>query len=592
MTVRADVSPDNPSRAEVDFSRIANLLDDNWLVWMDRSWYFDTDSVGSVHREADAVLYHREYGLLLVECKSGKIAARAQTQTGNIIWTQSGKPMRDGRPPHTQVASLISPLHEHMKKLLKAPQNKSFYRVRVQWAVCFSDMECMEGIPLSEIPRKRALLKPDMQDVKKFENRLIEILETPEESYGGVPYPNEYLDEDAFFALCNFFDGIGDMQNAADLLREDNYYSEQATEMQQMMMDSISRNNRVRIEGVAGSGKSRMVVWEALRLSKIGKSVAIACYNDLLAEELREDVETALAKERKIVTAKYGRDGGVGFGKIEVNVYADWCKKYAKAIKSLPKMGTDRSHYYNKELPQAFTNAQAKLFKDKKLREKMFFDAVIIDEAQDFAGDWIDTLIGLLHDKDRGFVRVFYDPAQRLYANRDGIENAQVKAMPVMVLKRGFRNTKKILDWIYKNTNIKLQSYNNPPQGTPVKEYRYRDISEEEQLLINSYNELVRKYDLNPSEILVVSMRSEGKSGVKNIKDERFVWNKVGGKKLIQDKVNIVSAYRIKGLDTIAVILVDVEEPTETSKREDWKRLLLVGATRAKKLLTVIRKKA
>ena len=70
------------------------------------------------------------------------------------------------------------------------------------------------------------------------------------------------------------------------------------------------------------------------------------------------------------------------------------------------------------------------------------------------------------------------------------------------------------------------------------------------------------------------------------------MWNKVGGKKLIQDKVNIVSAYRIKGLDTIAVILVDVEEPTETSKREDWKRLLLVGATRAKKLLTVIRKKA
>ena len=591
MTVRADVTPDNPSRAEVDFSHIANLLDDNWLVWMDRTWYFDTDIVGSIQREADAVLYHRNYGLLLVECKSGKIAARAQAQTGNIAWTQNGKPMRDGRPPHTQVASLISPLHEHMKKLLKAPQGKSFYRVRVQWAVCFSDMENMESIPLSEIPRKRALLKPDMQDAKKFESRLIEILEMPVESYGGTAYPNDYLDEDAFFALRNFFDGIGDMQNEGDLLRED-YYSEQATEMQQMMMDSISRNNRVRIEGVAGSGKSRMVVWEALRLSKIGKNVAIACYNDLLAEELREDIEEALTKERKIVIDKYGRDGGVGFGKIEVNVYADWCKKYAKAIKSLPKMGTDKSKYYNSDLPQAFTSAQTKLFKDKKLREKMFFDAVIIDEAQDFASDWIDSFIGLLLDKERGFVRVFYDPAQRLYANRNGIENAQVKAMPVMVLKRGFRNTKKILEWIYKNTNIRLQSYNNTPQGHSVKEYRYKDASEEEQLLLNSYNELMRKYNLKPSEILVVSMHSESKSGIKNIKDERFVWNKVGGKKLIQDKVNIVSAYRIKGLDTMAVILVDVEEPTETSKREDWKRLLLVGATRAKKLLTVIRKKA
>lgn len=590
MTVRADVTPDNPSRAEVDFSRIANLLDDNWLVWMDRSWYFDIDSTGSVLREVDAVLYHRKHGLLLVECKSGKISARAQHQTGNVVWMQSGKSM--AKPPHTQVASLVAPLHEHMKKLLKAPLNKEFYRVRVQWAVCFSDMENMEGIPLSEIPRKRALLKPDMQDVNKFEERLIEILQTPEESHGGHPYPNEYLDEDAFFALRNFFDGIGDMQTAADTLREDNYYSEQATEMQQMMMESISRNNRVRIEGVAGSGKSRMVIWEALRLSKIGKSVAIACYNDLLAEELREDVEEALAKERKIVIDKYGRDGGVGFGKIEVNVYADWCKKYAKAVKELPKMGADKSQYYDKELPHAFSSAQVKLFKDKKLREKMFFDAVIIDEAQDFASEWIDTLLGLLRDKEHGFARVFYDPAQRLYAKRDGIENVQVKAMPVMVLKRGFRNTKKILEWIYKNTNIRLQSYNNTPQGYPVKEYRYRDSSEQEQLLLNSYNELVRKYELKPSEVLVVSMHSEAKSGIKNIKDERFAWNKVGGKKLIQDKVNIVSAYRIKGLDTMAVILVDVEEPTETSKREDWKRLLLVGATRAKKLLTVIRKKA
>lgn len=91
----------------------------------------------------------------------------------------------------------------------------------------------------------------------------------------------------------------------------------------------------------------------------------------------------------------------------KVNVYADWCKKYAKAVKELPKMGADKSQYYDKEL---------------------FFDAVIIDEAQDLASEWIDTLLGLLRDKEHGFARVFYDPAQRLYAKRDGIENVQVKA--------------------------------------------------------------------------------------------------------------------------------------------------------------------
>ena len=75
-----------------------------------------------------------------------------------------------------------------------------------------------------------------------------------------------------------------------------------------VMMESISRNPRMRIEGVAGSGKSRMVVWEALRLSRIGKSVAIVCYNDLLTDELQSDMNEVLERDRAAVVAKYGKD--------------------------------------------------------------------------------------------------------------------------------------------------------------------------------------------------------------------------------------------------------------------------------------------
>jgi superfamily I DNA/RNA helicase len=59
---------------------------------------------------------------------------------------------------------------------------------------------------------------------------------------------------------------------------------------------------------------------------------------------------------------------------------------------------------------------------------------------------------------------------------------------------------------------------------------------------------------------------------------------------LVRDKVNIVSGHRIKGLDAMAVILVDAEEPESISDRTDWKRRLLVGATRAKKILCVFSK--
>ena len=578
MTIRANVKPNNPSRAEIEIARIASLLSDDWLVWMNRHLNFDLPGTGVMDREVDCVLYHRKHGLLIIECKSGKIATSRDSRNGNVVWLQSGKPM--DKRPREQVEGLIAPLHEYMKHLLRCPEEgKDFYRVRVQWAVCFSDMDNLFEIPLAEIPRKRALLRPDLLDAKHFEKRLIEILEIPAEARNGRAFANDYLDEEAFFALQNFLDGNGERVEESDLLREDNFYAEQATEMQQMMMESISRNPRMRIEGVAGSGKSRMVVWEALRLSRIGKSVAIVCYNDLLADELQNDMNEVLERDRAAVIAKYGKDGGVSFAPVEVHAYSEWCKKYAKTVKILPKMGKDASQYYDKDLPQALK------------REKFFFDAVIIDEGQDFAGEWIDSLTQLLRDPERGIMRFFYDPAQRLYGTRNGIDSEQIKSMPVIVLNRGFRNTCKILEWVYKNTGIRLQCYNNTPQGKPVKEFRYTNPTEQEKLLVECYEYLVSHYKLSYSDILVVSMCSERSSGVKNIKDERFVWNRVGGKKLIRDKVNIVSTYRIKGLDALAVILVDVEEPVEINKRENWKRCLLVGATRAKQLLTVIRKK-
>ena len=164
-------------------------------------------------------------------------------------------------------------------------------------------------------------------------------------------------------------------------------------------------------------------------------------------------------------------------------------------------------------------------------------------------------------------------------------------AMLIMVLNRTYRNTKSILKWVFKNTGFRLEPYDNAAAGNSVKEKFYTDPAEQVDLLLTSHKELVIKNKLSPEDILVVSMRSQGSSALKDLKDERFVWNGVGNKRIVKDKANIVSAHRIKGLDATAVILVDVEEHKDPAKREDWKRRLLVGATRARKLLTVIRKK-
>lgn len=589
MTIRVAIKSDCNSRAEKDIFRVAGLLSDDWFVWMNRELDFETPSLGHMNREVDCIFFHRNHGMILVECKSGQISARYDAETSQMQWFQSGNVLRCS--PKDQVRSLICPLHDYMKFLLKAPPSKEFYRVRVQWAVCFSDMSTMEGIPRAEIPRERVLLKSDMLNVKTFEKRLINILELPEQSFNNLPFPNEYLDEEAFFTLQSFLDGDGEKPDVGEILKSSDGYLEQASEIQRMLIDSISENQRVRIRGVAGSGKSHMVVWEALRLSRLGKSVAVACYNDLLACELRRSVENALAKDRKTVREKFGSEEGIGYGRIEVLVYSEWCKKYVNAAKIQIKRGSDLSSYYDKELPQAFVRAEKILRKDKKRREDYFFDAVIIDEGQDLTSEWVDSLISLLQNEEKGIVRFFYDPAQRLYGRRNAIDNPQVLDMPIIVLARGLRNTKKILDWVFKKTRFSLPSYQNIPQGYAVREFTYHDSRDLEKKLINHYEELERRYKLLPSDVLVISLHSKSKSALKNISDDRFVWNDTGRKNLIKDKVNIVSGHRIKGLDAMAVILVDAEEPSDIRERGDWKRRLLVGATRAKRILNVFSKK-
>ena len=590
MPIRITINPNSDSSAEWAIFHMAETLGPAWDVWMNRHLVFNSRASGAMNREVDCILYHREYGMLIVECKGGKIWTRYNERSKATEWFSGNNPLVPS--PSEQVGSLISPLHEYMKEILEPAREGKMRKVRVQWAVCFSDMDSMEGSPGSEIPRKRALLRPDVLNAKRFEKRIIEILETPVQANGNMPFLNEYLDEDSLFRLRNFLDGQGEKPDAAEIIKSsyENCFQE-ATEMQQMMMESISRNPRMRIEGVAGSGKSHMVVWDALRLSRIGKNVAIACYNDLLATELKHDVDKVISKDRIGVEKKYAQDGGVSYGRVDVLAYSEWCEKYVRAAKVKVAKSGDRSLYFDKELPQAFVKAQKILAKDKKTREKFFYDAVIIDEGQDFASEWVDSFLGLLHNEEHGTVRFFYDPAQRLYASRNGIDNAQVEKMPVMVLNRGFRSTKRILEWVRKNTGFRLQAFDNIVLGEAVKEMQYRDGAEQAQMLRARIDELMKKKHLSVSDILVVSMKSDKSSALKGISDDRIVWNAGGDKSLIKDKVNIVSVYRIKGLDSTAVILTDIEEPAEASRHEDWKRCLLVGATRAKSLLTVFRKK-
>lgn len=562
------------SRSEKLFFEQASQLSDDWYVWMNCGLNFESDNIlGEFTREIDAILYNPKCGMLIVECKDGKITAeRTSADLDILTWKQSGRVL--SRSPADQVKTVIHTLHDHFGKMFPK-ENNGYYRIRVQWAVFFPDMENPGNI-IGQIPLSHLFLKGDASSPRTFENKVRRALNTKESSFGGKPYPNESLDGENLQKLLDFFASYGE-PSWPELCAMNESMRVQPTELQKMLMRTIERNAQMRIEGVAGSGKSMLVKWEAERLAEKNKRVAVLCYNDLLAEKLETDLNPEKSRNFPI----------------EVHSYFHFAQKYARLSK-LPdvprKEPTDRDAKceYFANLPDAFDKAINALKKDRSEKTaNRFFDAVIIDEGQDFENVWLDTVLKLLKNPKTGVVRFFYDPAQRLYS-RDVLGNRTINAMPVMVLPCGFRSTRRILDWVRKETDIRIPCYDNTPLGKNV-EVRYYTNPEDQMAMLEREIDKLRAKKIDKKDILVLSMHSRKYSGIKNLANDDFKWSDVNDS-LSNQRINVVSVRRYKGLDSRIVILCDMKDlKSNPGFPYHDPHLLLVAATRAREHLIVFK---
>lgn len=573
-TIRKRISSNSSSRSEKALFDTAACLNDGWDVWMNPLLKFEVKQKGvSVDHEVDCILYHRDHGMLLIECKDGQISTEeAQGTENGFVWKQAGRIM--DRSPIEQIKQSIHPLHDYFSEMFPKEGGKSYFKVRVQWAVCFADMENMGKIGGNAIQPKRIILKQDLKSYNTLERKIKKILETKEESHGGNPFPNNRLSDEDYNRLTSFL-GCFDEPTWPELWEMESGARLQPTAFQEMLMESITRNPRIQIEGVAGSGKSLLVQWETSRLVAEGKRVVVLCYNDLLAEQMQNTFKKKGYDDSQVVAASFHK----------------LACKYVRAAKVKgfarhePEDGDDMTEYY-----KAAADNLAPAIQELRKKKKQLFDALIIDEGQDFESGWIDATLQLLKDPEKGIVRFFYDRHQAIYKGRNFDANKTISAMPVMVLKRGYRSTKKILEWVYDNTNIRIPCYDETPTGRPVDVRTYTEPAEQEELLRKEIARL-RKKGVGPEDILVVSLRSRRNSGLATLNDSDFQWSDINDS-LNKFTINMVSAYRYKGLDKRVVILTDLElSPRGPGYIPEKANLIMVGATRAKEHLIVFRQR-
>lgn len=177
--------------------------------------------------------------------------------------------------------------------------------------------------------------------------------------------------------------------------------------------------NRLETRGGAGSGKTVLAMQQARDLASgrlLGhkKRVAVVCYSYGLATYLRRTLLVGQASKRPTF----------------VGTFEDLGRRWM-----LTDFGCrDESSFWEVELPRQMAALASQLTHDDK------FDAIIVDEVQDFADDWWLPLLGALRDEETGGLYAYSDERQRVFAR---FGRPPVQLIP-LVLDHNLRNTRQI----------------------------------------------------------------------------------------------------------------------------------------------------
>lgn len=180
----------------------------------------------------------------------------------------------------------------------------------------------------------------------------------------------------------------------------------------------------------------------AQELAKSGLRVGIFCYNLGLGGYLKERV--------------------VLWKRQQPPAYVGGFHDFALSLGVPPGKGQD---YFDVEMPRQLRDIAQTL----PIEEK--FDAVIVDEAQDFAPDWWESLLACLKDPEEGQIFAFMDVQQDVYRRWDGEALGSSFGRELELVKihvdGNMRNTRRIVETFKPLVAADVTS--QAGQGLPVR---------------------------------------------------------------------------------------------------------------------------
>ena len=513
-----EASPSSP-RSEIKVRERLSTADDlvvfHSVAWQSRRGGKQGDG------EADFVVLAPDLGILVLEVKGGGIEAIDGT------WFSTGgdgirRPIKN---PFDQAKDSKYALLNFFKAV-----DPPLTRYPIVHAVVFPDVEVAQLLGLNA-PREIVVDRVDMA-------RPMEAIERIFRHWG----QNRALSKSD---VGRIVDHLAPTIRVRRLLRDDVGDAAQAlldlTTEQMVVLQAIRRVKRAMILGGAGTGKTVLAVEKSRQLASSGFRVLLLSYNAPLRQHLGSTLHGS---------------------SVDVETFHSLVLREARRAKSKTPFDPT-SEWYEIEAPRVLGEAAA--------RNATHYDAVLVDEAQDFAMEWLSVTQSLVSDD--GLLYLFADSHQDLYRRGWSIPEGLVE----FELSVNCRNTGPIARRVASIFDDRLDG-----RWVDGPEPRFVEVDRREQLapyIVGVVESIVLEDKIEPTHLIVLTDSTSVISELRSTGVAGHLFTTLDG-----HGIPVETVYRFKGLERDVVVLA----LSDTATIEDLRAVAYVGLSRAKVGLYVV----